>query len=275
MADDGESDAPLVPKPEPKHDVGVCRLMLLGLVLLVVLSYSALLIEDHILSSPATAQNRKAKTDLKSSWLKLHNPKTAHHDAELLRRRMLAGLVELPPSQLAEHVPAIAASLDHEDQHIRALAISMLGRLEPPAIAEHSDVIAARLAHDDDDQVRLAAVRALERGAPPAILARHATALVKRLGDAEPAVRWAAVDALGLLDADALASVTLTAIDALLQQHDVSIAKAAVGSWTRKLSGTHPKVMASLAALSGQLERHQMPSDQQVGGAERHMNMVA
>ena len=146
MADDGESDAPLVPKPEPKHDVGVCRLMLLGLVLLVVLSYSALLIEDHILSSPATAQNRKAKTDLKSSWLKLHNPKTAHHDAELLRRRMLAGLVELPPSQLAEHVPAIAASLDHEDQHIRALAISMLGRLEPPAIAEHSDAIAARLA---------------------------------------------------------------------------------------------------------------------------------
>ena len=71
----------------------------------------------------------------RAGWLRLHPPRQASHDAELLRRRMLASLVELPPAQLADHVPAIAASLDHDDSHIRALAISMLGRLEAAAVA--------------------------------------------------------------------------------------------------------------------------------------------
>ena len=159
---------------------------------------------------------------------------------------MLANLIELPPDQLAEHVPAIAASLDHEDEHVRNLAISMLGRLEKSGISDGASVIAERLGNDDV-QVRLAVVRALG-SASPAALAVHADALAAAITDEEPAVRWAIVDALGNLDAEPLGEIMLSVIDTLLRQHDASIARAAVSNWSPKLKASSPAVLEALVS---------------------------
>lgn len=48
------------------------------------------------------------------SWLQQHPPRKVSHDAELLRRRVLADFTERPPEELSDHVPAILASLDRE-----------------------------------------------------------------------------------------------------------------------------------------------------------------
>ena len=48
------------------------------------------------------------------AWLQQHPPRKTSHDAELLRRRVLADFTERPPEELSEHVPAILASLDRE-----------------------------------------------------------------------------------------------------------------------------------------------------------------
>ena len=130
-----------------------------------------------------------------------------------------------------------------------ASGVDMLDRLEPPAIAAHAASIAERLAHPDDEQVRLAVVKVLGR-APPSILAAHASELVVRLSDDEPAVRWAVVDALSRLEADTLAPLTLSAVDALMAQRDVSIARAAVAQWAPKLSAQHQEVISALNRLS-------------------------
>ena len=206
----------------------------------------------HVTSTSTSTSEDDASPNqhARGGWLRLHPPRQVSHDAELLRRRILASLVELPPAQLAEHVPAIAASLDHDDSHVRALAISMLSRLEAPALQEHGEVIASKLEHAVDEQVRLAVVRALGRASPP-VLAAHADGLLRRLTDDEPAVRWAAVDALSGLEADALAPITLTAVDTLVSQHELSLARAAVAAWSPKLVGKHADVMSALAQISG------------------------
>jgi len=225
------------------------RVALLVVSTVVALSYAVL----HATSTSSSTSEDDASPSKhaldRTSWLRLHPPRQASHDAELLRRRMLASLVELDPSELAEHVPAIAASLDHEDHHVRALAVAMLGRLEAPAIETHRAEIAARLVHADET-VRLAVVRALGR-APTSVLATYAPDLVTQLADEEPAVRWAVVDALSHLEADALAGITLNAVDALVQQNDISIARAAVASWTPKLEAAHPDVISALARVAG------------------------
>lgn len=218
-----------------------CRVVLVAIAATVVIAFVYL----HLDSTPVAAGEDAVRK--RAGWLRLHPPRQASHDAELLRRRKLASLVELPPAALREHVPAIAASLDHDDSHIRALAIGMLTRLEPSAVAEHATAIAERLTHADE-QVRLAVVKTLGR-APPAALAAHADALVSRLSDEEPAVRWAVVDALSHLEPDALAPRTLRAVDALVSQHDVSIARAAVAQWMPKLSA-HKDVTLALSRLS-------------------------
>ena len=204
--------------------LSACRLALLILSVLVVGMYMAM----HVASGTANEESRQ-------TWLRMHPPRQAAHDAEMLRRRMLASLVELPPAQLGEHVPAITASLLHEDKHVRALALSMLNRLEGNAVSENSDEIAARLDDADDDEVRIAAVNALGRCNNDSVLLAHAPALVERLADVEPAVRWAAMDVLGHLADDSLATVTLRAVDKLLDHNNISIAKAAVMSWAPKL----------------------------------------
>ena len=190
-----------------------------------------------------------------TEWLRMHPPRQAAHDAELLRRRLLAQLVELPGEELAEHVPAIMASLDHDDDHVRNLAVDMLSRLTNVSVGTH----AARLAEfvsSDDGRVRQGVVRALGL-LPPLKLQKYSEPLVDMLADTEPSVRWAAVDTLTLLPPDALAAVTLTAIDRLVQQQDLSIAKAAVSAWANKLeAGTNAygAVMDALSRLGVQAD---------------------
>ena len=38
-----------------------------------------------------------------SSWLRMHEPRKISHDADLLRRRILAEYTEQPPAALAAH----------------------------------------------------------------------------------------------------------------------------------------------------------------------------
>lgn len=198
-------------------------------------------------------------------WLNKHTPQQAHHDAELLRRRMLANLIEQPDSALVEHATAIIASLDHEDDHIRNLAVSMLERISSTkggaAIVPHAANVAERL-ESSDGHVRLAVVRALT-SLSPAPLASFAPALVEALADDEPSVRWAVLEALGKLEPDELAKVTLTAIDKLIQQQDLSIAKAAVSAWASRLD---PSTEAHGAVLNA-LSRLGMAADAQQGSS--------
>ena len=55
----------------------------------------------------------------RSEWLKLHPPRKARHDAELLRRRMLSTISELGTANLTSHIPQIVASLDNGDAQVR------------------------------------------------------------------------------------------------------------------------------------------------------------
>lgn len=209
----------------------------------------------------------------RAGWLNQHTPQQAHHDAELLRRRRLASLIEQPDSVLLEHVPAIVASLDHEDEHIRSLAISMLGRVSAgqasTAVAAHAASIAERL-ESSDDHVRLAVVKALIH-LEPRPLASFASPLVEALADPEPAIRWAVLEALAKLEPDELAKVTLSAIDKLVQQQDLSIAKAAVGAWATRLD---PGTDAHGAVLNA-LSRLGMVADTQQGSSSTsdYMNL--
>ena len=201
-----------------------------------------------------------------ANWLRLHPPRQASHDAELLRRRMLAQLVELSDDELEEHVLAIVASLDHADDHVRNLAIDMLARLRGPALKSYAAALAERL-ESEDERVRQGVIRSLAKLAPLEI-ARHADAIVEALADAEPSVRWAAVDALSLLEPNALANITLPAIDMLVQQQDLSIARAAVGAWAEKLSsGATEKESYAHAAVLDALSRLGSEADLKSSGS--------
>ena len=121
-------------------------LILFGLAAMSMLTFCALHMSS--LSSDTSEDDASRARHAVDGWLRLHPPRQASHDAEMLRRRILESLVELEPAELAQHVPAIAASLDHDDTHVRGLARAMLSRLEPQAVAQHSVDIAARLAAD-------------------------------------------------------------------------------------------------------------------------------
>ena len=184
-------------------------------------------------------------------WLQRHPPRKVSHDAELLRRQRLTQLIDLPPEQLAEHVPAILASLDHADYHVRQLAASMLGRLEPPAITAHADGIAEHLLHSDAT-VRLHIVQAMAL-VDGAALAAYAERLVDCLSDVDPGVRWAAVDAITALEPKTLAKHALGAIDTLVKSGEVSLARNAVSGWAAKLEQTEPQVMEAINQLNYKL----------------------
>ena len=184
-------------------------------------------------------------------WLQRHPPRKVSHDAELLRRQRLTQLIDLPPEQLAEHVPAILASLDHADYHVRQLAASMLGRLEPPAITAHADGIAEHLLHHDAT-VRLHIVQAMAL-VDGAALAAYAERLVDCLSDVDPGVRWAAVDAITALEPKTLAKHALGAIDTLVKSGEVSLARNAVSGWAAKLEPTQPQVMEAINQLNYKL----------------------
>ena len=180
-------------------------------------------------------------------WLLQHNPRHMHHDAELLRRQRLAQLTELSPRELGEHVPAILASLDHSDYHVRRLAGSMLFRLEARAINQHAASIIERLDHHDAT-VRLYSMQALAL-ADSNILSTHASILADCINDVDPGVRWATVDTLARLNSTMLAQHAISAIDALVRAEDYSLAKSAVSSWSPKLE-EEPDVIAAFGKWS-------------------------
>ena len=101
-----------------------CRRLLFVLSALTALTLLLL----HATSTASTTSDADTAThSALHHWLQLHPPRQASHDAELLRRRRLGAMIEFLPSELAEHVPAIVASLGHTDGHIRRLAMGMTG----------------------------------------------------------------------------------------------------------------------------------------------------
>lgn len=186
-----------------------------------------------------------------ATWLMLHPPRKVSHDAELLRRRMLAGLLEQPPGELAAHVPAILASMEHSDHHVRKLALGMLSRLEPAAVTAHAADIAEHLSHTDVE-VRLQVMEALGLASASA-LASLGGLLVACLDDQDASVRWATVFVLDHMDTHALAKYTLPAVERLLRQNDMSLARSAVSRWSAKLD-QQPEVLSALSRLNFQLQ---------------------
>jgi len=229
----------------PSRRTDAVRSELIGLLGLAFLSLIAIIF--YITASHTITSTH----DGLDAWLKRHPPRKVSHDAELLRRQRLAQLIELPPAELAQHVTAILASLEHSDDHVRRLASAMLGRLEKEAVTLHSAAIAELLNHDDA-AVRLHAVQALAV-ASEATLAGLGARIVECLADADPGVRWAAVDTLSGLPAKELAKLAIGAINRLVQAQDLSLAKSAVSSWWSKLETSGPEVTEAIGRLNYQL----------------------
>jgi hypothetical protein len=224
----------------------LCGCGLLAMASVTLMSYVAL----HATSSTdgAADHDEDLITSSRAYWLRLHPPQQAHHDAEMLRRRKLAMIVEASDAEIQQHAVAIVWSLDHEDEHVRHLALSMLSRLNNASLTQHAALLAERL-ESPDDGVRLGVVKALTLATPQS-LAPSAQALSDLLADSEPAVRWAALDALNVLRTDSLASVTLSAIDRLVEQQDISLAQTAIGAWAERLDPTSDAHSAVTDAMS-------------------------
>jgi HEAT repeat protein len=188
-----------------------------------------------------------------STWMKIHRPREVSHDAELLRRRMLATFAEAPADEVSDHAAAIIASLDHSDRHVRRLAAGLLSRLEEGDVSKHAAALREMLDHSDES-VRVAVLQALARAEPRALGALAAD-ILKRLSDEDDGVRWAAVDALSSLEPAVLSNMTLAAIEKLMERQELSLAKTAVTSWTPKLEGlaNGDEVIAALGRLNFQL----------------------
>lgn len=212
--------------------------MLLCLAAIVLVGLLAMIRASHTIES---------SHDGLSVWLSGHPPRKMRHDAELLRRQRLAQLTEASEAELAEHVPAILASLGHSDHHVRRLAGGMLSRLESNTVTKYADAIAAHLA-EADGTVRLHCIQALGL-ASPEVLRPHASQMFACLSDVDAGVRWAAVDALAGLEAKELATRAVGAVDALLNAGELSLAKSAVSSWASKLEG-EPDVVAALGKIN-------------------------
>ena len=120
-------------------------------VMLVVLVYTTHTASAHDEADPRTV------------WLKLHPPRQAHHDAELLRRRTLATIEALDDVELADHVPQLVACLGHHDAHVRELALRLLRRLPSSAMASHAEtLVTVTLALiSDDNAAKLFVLQAL------------------------------------------------------------------------------------------------------------------
>ena len=63
-------------------------------------------------------------------------------------------LGQLEPAALAEHAPAIAATLEDSDKDVRTAAMATLSRLEPAVLTHHGSTIAAKLEIGTDGQKR-------------------------------------------------------------------------------------------------------------------------
>ena len=191
----------------------------------------------------------------RSMWLKLHPPRQARHDAELLRRRILSLLVELGPAELQQHVPQIVASLEHGDQQVRQLALSMVRRLDPSALTNHATALADLLGSGvDDDDVRLYALQTLTSLGDMPTVAANGALIFDCLAAKEPAVRLATVSLLALLEPEDLAPYTLAAADAVVQRRDVTLAKGMISAWGWKLESEACRARAGEQACGGVLQ---------------------
>lgn len=220
--------------------------LLLAFALMLALVIAVLMHSSHLMD---------ARHDGLSTWLVHHPPRKVGQDNELLRRQRLAALVELPPSEMAQHASAIIASLDHSDSHVRKLAVSMLERLavsEPTALTAHASTLTERLGNGDAT-VRLFVTSSLPKLGESTLVA-SATALVGRLTDADAAVRSAAVESLALLPPASLATYVRGACDRLQQQGDAALSDAAINSWSETLV-EQPEAMSVLGGLKFSLGR--------------------
>lgn len=255
-----DADPPTQPPSDVRKAASTERTQLLFMILVTVFVSIGILVVSIISSH---AHGGSVHDSSIRSWLQQHPPRKVSHDADLLRRRVLADYTERPPAELAEHVPAILASLDHSDYHIRRLAGGLLSRLEPVAIGPHATEIAERL-ESDDESVRLHVVQAL--GLLPARrLEAFADRLVESLDDDDDGVRWAAVDSLSGLSPAALANRTEFALQKMLDRQESSLARSAVSTWLPKLesSGAPQGVVDRLAAWNYKLNFAGMGQQQQ------------
>lgn len=212
----------------------VCRALLVFVVLTVIVMTTLL---HSTSTSTATHEVTTGRHEGLTAWLRLHPPRQASHDAEILRRRMLGSIVELSSAALAEHAPAIIASLDYPDGHVRRLAVGMLTRLEPVAIESHTAAIMQRMGMCGDAEVRAEILQALSRIENATLLQPHVAQLMPTLADADPAVRWASIDVIGMLDADVIAPHLLAAVDQLMQTNDLSLVRALISRCVPRLEG--------------------------------------
>jgi hypothetical protein len=207
------------------------------------------------ITSPGLQGNSKRQGAL-AEWLVQHRPDRVSADNELLRRQRLASLLELALPEVERHTPAVLASLDHTDSHVRQLAMALLERLakaRSASLVAHATALTTRLG-STDGLVRRAVMQALTKLGDATALAEAAPRLVGGLVDTEPDVRWAAVDALAALSPDALASHTAQAVELLQRQGDDALSDAAIERWGELLA-EHPEVMGLLGGLKFSLGR--------------------
>ena len=57
-------------------------------------------------------------------------------------------LSKLDPATLAQHVDAVVARLECDDDYVRKKALDTLGKLEPAALAQHAGAVVVRLEDD-------------------------------------------------------------------------------------------------------------------------------
>ena len=188
-----------------------------------------------------------------SNWMKLHPPRTHSHDAELLRRRMLASIMELGVDELVLHAPQLVASLRHGDRQVRHLALGMLGRLRPQVLADWAETLAASLGSKDDAVRRYILELLIQLGDVSTITA-CGPLIFECLSSGEQEVRSAAVSALALLEPEDLSTYTQAAAERLVQQRDTSLAVAAVSSWGAKLESDACTARAGEAGCQGVLQ---------------------
>lgn len=190
----------------------------------------------------------------RSAWLKTHSPQQAHHDAEMLRRRMLTELSALGPADLAAHVPQLVACLSHHDDQVRTSALEMLSKMEPSAIAEHTDRLASSLRQSHgDDAVRSFALKTLLTLGDIPTVASNSEPIFECLSAESAEVRKAAVDVLALLEPEDLAPYTQAVAQSVAQRHDTALASAIVVAWGMKLESEACRARAGESACQGVL----------------------
>ena len=226
-----------------------CSLLLAALALLAVM----LAVLLHIFHG----READGASSPRSVWLKLHPPQQTHHDAELLRRRMLATIETLNTTELVDHVPQLVACLGHHDLHVRELALRLLRRLQPTALVDHAEtlVTVTLTLINHDDAATLWVLQTLLAVADMPTIASGRTAIFQCLlaPSSSAEVHQTAANLLALLEPEDLASYAEDAVEAVMQRKDVPLARAIVSSWAIKLETEACRARAGESACQGAL----------------------